>query len=462
MKKIKCNKPSNFIVLLFVSIVLFNCESFIEVDLPDSKLTSNIVFSDVGTAEAAMANIYSKLQNDVLVCGNSLGISILLGSYADELDTYSNGSIELQFYQNSLISTNSFVTSLWKGSFNLVYAANAVKEGLENSTTISQIDKDRLLGEVLFLRAYIHFHLLNLFGDIPYITTTDYIINTTIGKLPQTQIYTLLIDDLKKSKSIIPAVNQSQFKTRPGINTVKSLLARIYSYKKEWELAEIEASSVINSNNFEWVESLDDVFLKTSTGTIWQMPPSKNGLPTQEGQSYIFTMGPPPNRALSPSLMHAFEPGDLRQEHWIGRVEGKEDTWYYPFKYKQSTAETTSNEYSILFRLEELYLIRAEARMHLGDSDGAKKDLNKIRNRASLADTSAETEQQFIEAIIQERRIEFFSELGHRFFDLKRMGLLNNKLSPIKPGWDTTDILFPIPQSELLLNPNLLPQNEGY
>src|SRR5690554_6489497 len=102
IKKIKSNKPTNFISLLLLSIVLFSCESFIEVDLPDSQLTGDIVFSDVGTAEAAMANIYSKLQSDVLVCGNSKGISILLGSYTDELETYSTGSIELQFYQNSL------------------------------------------------------------------------------------------------------------------------------------------------------------------------------------------------------------------------------------------------------------------------------------------------------------------------------------------------------------------------
>src|SRR5690606_22211588 len=133
-----------------------------------------IVFNDLGTAESAVTNIYSKLVNNVLVYGGSNGISILLGTYADELQIYSTGTLEFQFFQNNLIATNVNVALTWNGSYNLIYATNAVKEGLENSTAISQNDKDRLLGEVLFLRAYIHFHLLNLFGEIPYVTTTDY------------------------------------------------------------------------------------------------------------------------------------------------------------------------------------------------------------------------------------------------------------------------------------------------
>jgi hypothetical protein len=52
--------------------------------------------------------------------------------------------------------------------------------------------------------------------------------------------------------------------------------------------------------------------------------------------------------------------------------------------------------------------------------------------------------------------------LGHRFFDLKRLGMLDSVLTLEKPGWNTTDALFPLPESELLLNPNLLPQNDGY
>lgn len=448
--------------LLSILILSLSCESFVEVDLPDSQLTGETVFNDLGTAEAAVTSIYSKLSNNVLVCGNSKGLTILLGSYADELQTYNTGLLEFQFFQNNLISTNTDVSALWNGSYNLIYAANAVKEGLENSTAIAQTDKDRLVGEVLFLRAYIHFHLLNLFGEIPYVTSTNYTINASIGKLSEAQVYELIVNDLNTATLFLSTVGEHPLKTRAGITAVKTLLARVQLYRNNWSAVANEADSIINSGSLTWVDLLDNVFLKNSTGTIWQLMPAQEGLPTQDGQSFIFTAGPPPNRALSENLVTAFEIGDLRKANWVGSISEGGQIWHYPFKYKQFVTEDTSSEYSILFRLEELYLIRAEARVHLGDLEGAKSDINKIRNRASLPDTSADTSDQLLTAIIQERRVEFFTELGHRFFDLKRTGLLNSTLSSVKLGWNSTDILWPIPESELLLNPNLLPQNLGY
>ena len=85
-----------------------------------------------------------------------------------------------------------------------------------------------------------------------------------------------------------------------------------------------------------------------------------------------------------------------------------------------------------------------------------------MRLRAGLSETTANTAPEIIDAVLQERRFEFFTELGHRFFDLKRTNTIDQALAPVKPGWDTKDKLFPIPDSELLLNPNLKPQNYGY
>jgi hypothetical protein len=109
-----------------------------------------------------------------------------------------------------------------------------------------------------------------------------------------------------------------------------------------------------------------------------------------------------------------------------------------------------------------MYLIRAEARAHSGDLIGAKEDLNTIRHTAGLADTSADTQDEILDAILQERRLELFTEFGHRFFDLKRFNRIQSVLSAAKPGWDAHDDLFPIPEAELSLNPKLLPQNPGY
>lgn len=450
-----------FLSFLMIIFLFSNCESFVEVDLPDSRLTGTIVFNDLNTAEATMANLYSKLVNNSLVSGNSNGISLLLGNYADEIQNYNMGISEFQYYQNNLLATDLSIKSFWNNSYNLIYAANAIIEGLETST-LAESDKNKLKGEALFIRAFVHFHLHNLFGEIPYVSSTDYRINTTINKLNTEVIYELITTDLEVAKSLLPSGDNILNKTRVNHDVTKAFLARVYLYNEQWDKAIIEANELINSGNYVWVENLNEVFLKESTGTIWQLKPSNEGTATYEAQSFVFTMGPPPNRAMNENLVMAFEPDDSRKVNWVGIISGDSDNWYYPFKYKQYLSESTSNEYSIMIRLEELYLIRAESLVHLGNFDEAKSDINKIRNRANLQNITTNIEQELLEAIFHERRIELFCELGHRFFDLKRSGKINNVLASIKVGWNSTDVLWPLPEIELMLNPNLLPQNSGY
>ncbi|MNL26355.1 SusD family protein [compost metagenome] len=210
------------------------------------------------------------------------------------------------------------------------------------------------------------------------------------------------------------------------------------------------------------MDDLSKVFLNNSTGTLWQLAPNNVGGNTTEASNFILVSGPPPFRALSPVLLNAFESGDQRKTKWVGSVSKGTDTWYYAYKYKENKPTTVSKEYAILFRLEEMYFIRAEAQARLGKLALAAADLNKIRNRAGLDNTTAGTESELVAAIIKERRIEFFTELGHRWLDLKRTGQLDAVLTAVKPGWNTTDALWPLPENELRLNPNLRPQNTGY
>ena len=107
-------------------------------------------------------------------------------------------------------------------------------------------------------------------------------------------------------------------------------------------------------------------------------------------------------------------------------------------------------------------MIRAEARAKEGDLSGAIEDIDLIRNTAGLPNTTAVTNSEILDEIQKQRRFELFTEYGHRFFDLKRSGTITTVLSAVKPGWNSTDVLWPIPQSELNANPNLLPQNSGY
>jgi starch-binding outer membrane protein, SusD/RagB family len=119
----------------------------------------------------------------------------------------------------------------------------------------------------------------------------------------------------------------------------------------------------------------------------------------------------------------------------------------------------------MVLRLAEQYLIRAEARIHLKKFTGpgsAEADLNIIRNRAGLPNTTSATDTELLRALEQERRIELFTEWGHRFFDLRRLGRLDAVMATVKPNLNSYNGLLPIPQTEILNNINLRPQNSGY
>lgn len=455
---------SILVIALIVLLCLWlnGCESFTEVDLPQSQLTGTAVFEDATTANAALSNCYSQLRENGMLSGNQDGLSNGLGNYSDELTYYGSPSAPLEdFYNHTVLPSNPMVSSLWNSSYSQIYAVNALLEGLEKSTAIPTEERNILKGEGLFLRAFIHFYLLNLFGDIPYIETTDYKKNSTVSRMSEDEAYDKITTDLMLSKSILNDSYGTAERIQPNKGTATAVLARVYLYRGAWQLAEEEASQVINTNTYQLEADLDKVFLKESPSTIWQLHPGISGLNTHDAHTFIFSSGPPPITAISTNLLNAFETGDQRKQHWLGNVTDGTQTWYYPYKYKQIANTGSSQEFAIILRLEEQYLIRAEARAHQNNWIGALADLNLIRNRAGLANTAANTPENVLLAIQQERRVELFTELGQRWFDLKRTEKADGVLNALKPGWKSTDKWLPIPQTELLLNKNLH-QNPGY
>jgi hypothetical protein len=451
-------------ILLFSQLLLSCCDNFVEVDLPSSQLTASAVFQDKATANAAMVGIYAKMRDTGILSGNLSGISNQIGNYADELVYYGDISgTTRNFYNNTILPSNGEIFNWWSSCYNQIYAANAIIEGVSASTALAVADKNQFTGEALFVRSLLHFYLLNLYGDVPYVTTTNYQQNKVAHRMPTAELYPHIIDDLELAVSILPEAYITSDRVRPNKSVAMALLARVYLYKGMWAEASNAASYLINNTAvYAWEDNLDSIFLKESSTTIWQLIPRTDGQNTQEGETFIFTAGPPSLVALSEQLIGGFELGDQRKQHWVASATNGTDTWYHPNKYKEKSSTSSSLEYSILFRLAEQYLIRSEARAEQGDLIGAKEDLDKIRNTAGLAGTSAVSQQDILTAVLQERRVEFFTELGHRFFDLKRTNRLDQVLLPIKAGWNTTDRLLPLPESELSLNPKLNPQNPGY
>ncbi|MDL2141660.1 RagB/SusD family nutrient uptake outer membrane protein [Flavobacterium tructae] len=462
----KNSKPLLFLLALWSILLstLTACDSFTEIDLPSSQLNAKDVFKDKATANSAMADIYTKIREQGLLAGTPLGLSSQLGLYTDELKYYGiSGSIQSGFYTNSLLASDNEILQLWNNSYNQIYAANAIIEGLTASDALEAKDKEQLTGEALFIRALIHFYLCNVFGDVPYIRTTDYKQNSIVHRLPENEVYQLIKKDLLEASDLLVSQYSTPERIRVNKWVAQALLARVCLYLKQWEEASDAASSVLNQSDlYTWPADPNDVFLKGSPTTIWQLMPSTDGMNTHEAETFIFTQGPPPSLAISQELFDAFSFDDLRKTSWLKAVTNGTSTWYHANKYKEAFNTGTSAEYSVILRTAEQYLIRAEARAYQGDLIGAKEDLNKTRNLAGLGNTTALTAAEIIAAVLQERRLEFFTELGHRFFDLKRTGKLDAVLVPVKPQWETTDRLLPIPESEVLLNPNLAPQNGGY
>lgn len=454
--------PYVFILLIIFS--LFGCEDYLEVERPNSQIDQEAVFLDEGYATAAITSLYANLRDDVLLTGSSNGMSVLYGLYTDELNYYSNSGSDFEaFYNHQIIASNSLVLNLWSSSYNLIFNCNSAIEGITLSSSLSEEVKKQLKGEALFIRALTHFYLVNLFGDVPYIRTTDYILNGQVSRMEVDMVYDYILDDLILAKSYLEETYITGERVRANKYVVSALLARVYLYLENWEAAEAESSSLINASSLYYFEdSIVNEFLNDSETTILQLNPKNKGDNTQEAGTFIFSSGSPGLVALTPELVQLFETGDLRREHWILEVIDNSNIWYAPYKYKLQENTGVSMEYSIVFRLPEQYLIRAEARLQLGNIIAAKEDINIIRSRAGLPDTTVSSTMALMEVILHERQVEFFAEHGHRWFDLRRLNKADEVLGPIKSNWQMTNVLMPIPETELLLNPNLAPQNNGY
>ena len=451
-------------MLCLVALCVGACEDFVQVDLPDSQLNTTEVFADRATADAAMANIYAEMRSFGMLNGGRNGLSYQMGHYSDDFTFFATASSPtVPFFNNALLPSTPAVASWWNIGYSQVYATNALLEGVRGSDNLEQPDKDLLIGEALFARAMLHYYLNMVYGDVPFITSTDYEVNRSVSRLPSTVLYDTLVQDLQEAMLLLPEAYTTEERTRPNRYAAAALLARVQLAAGRWAEAADAAAMVINNEAlYFWEGTLESEFLRDSRSTIWQFHPGQDGANTLEAQSFLFTSSPPTQYAVAQHLLDSFEPGDQRKIYWLSAVTGGVNTYYAVSKYKERYATASSVEYSVVLRLAEQVLIRAEARARQGELIGAAEDLNAIRAKAGLDPTEATTQQDILAAILKERQTELFAEYGHRFFDLRRFDMLDSELSPIKPGWESTDRLLPLPENEIILNPNLSPQNPGY
>jgi hypothetical protein len=483
--------------LLLFTLCLSSCKKIIEISPPVNSVNEQNVYGTDVTATAVLTGLYSvMIGNATGTAFNGVGgLSLLTSLSSDELTLF-NGVADnklIAYYKNTLLAAsqlNNYGSEFWGGGAGLyyyVFICNAAIEGLDKSGTLTPSVKQQLLGEAKFTRAFFYFYLVNLYGDVPLTLTTDPAINEVLSRTAEQKVYQQIIEDLKEAENLLSATfldgSLSPYsgvaeRVRPTKWAAAAMLARVYLYYgnltgdiSNYANAEIQATSVIDNTSLFGLPALNSVFVKNNRGAIWQIQPVAPGRNTEDGFTFILPQSGPNGYSnpvyLSNNLLNSFEVGDLRKSEWVSSVTPVTGTttYYFPYKYKSTITTGAATEYLMILRLAEQYLIRAEARVQQNNVNGAKEDLNLVRTRAGLSNTSANDKMELLAAILHERCVELFTEFGHRWFDLKRTksaDVVMNSVTPLKGGtWQTTDQLYPIPVADIIRNPKLT-QNAGY
>lgn len=441
---------------------VLSCEKFVEADFPTNQIPSELVFEDEQTAEAALAGLYSSLWTNSMFSGGTDGMGSLLGTYTDDLNcvyiSASNGALDL--YNNQQIATNTAVTSFWTYSYQMIYAANSIIEGTEKSKALSSSAKDRIKGEALFVRSLLYMYLYQIFDEIPYADTTNYLINANLNRMKKNELLVKIETDLSEAVNLMPASYRNTERIYPNKAVGYMALAKMKMLLKKWNEAEFLCTTIMQNSDYSYQNDITKVFQKSGTHILWQLKPKNTNDATKEATLYTFT-GAPTSFALQLNLVNSFAATDLRRQNYIAAVPFGQQTNYRSAKYK-NLAVNNPNEYSIIYRLDEVYLMQAEILIELNRVSEAVAVINKSRQRAGLSALSSSMSSSDAKLQMrEEKRREFFAEHGMRFFDLKRWGMLD-QLITLKANWKSYQSNWPIPQKELLLNANLNPQNTGY
>ncbi|SHL80333.1 RagB/SusD family nutrient uptake outer membrane protein [Chryseobacterium polytrichastri] len=456
----KTYKIIYLIIIFFLLKITISCEKLLEVEIPNNQITTKQVFEDVQTANAALAGLYARLYENSPIAGDQSGPT--LGSYTDDLDCYATTSTNAIFdiYRNQQIQTNTEIYSYWTSAYQNIYIANAIIEGVQNSLALPIVERNRIKGEALLMRSILYFYLHQIFGDIPYPVTTNYQINQILSKTSSSEVVNKLESDLNQAANLLTDDYRNTERIYPNKKTAQLMLAKIYLLQHRWNDAELVLKNIVQSPLYQFENNITKVFQKSGMHILWQLKPKNPGDGTKEASTYYFNNSAPNNYALSQNLINNFSSVDLRKQNWMAVVSFNGNTWYRADKYKNRTNNTT--EYSIVFRLEEAYLLLAEALVQQNKLPEVLPFVNATRQRAGLtALTGATTQSLLLSEIVLENRKEFFTEMGHRFLDLKRTNLLNTLVS-VKPNWKSYHDVWPLPQPEILLNAYLNPQNNGY
>lgn len=448
---------------LFAAVVLAvtACDSVLSTE-PYDRRPSEGAISDLATATAALNGAYAALQS-----GGAYGLDVpligdLAGGNGRWVGTYQFlGDIA----ENRITADNPEVADMWAALYRQVDRDNTIIRDVPGLTGVADEDRDAVLGAAYFLRALSFHDLVKFWGAVPTPTTpvTGPSDAASYVRAPVSDVYAQILADLDRAAQLVPASATDTRRVTP--EAVTALRARVLLYRAgiqgstnaaaDYQGALDAANAVLQGRD---VTAIPFASLFTATGTDTPGDIFRVAFTAAESNSlgsYWLYAGRFEAEPTA-SLAAAFEPGDLRKASTLGprssgssRLQG----------LKYPTTAGTSHPHVI--RLGELVLIRAEVLARQGRLGDAVAAYDQLRTRAGLRPhvlgTDVKTQQDVLDAIFRERRVELALE-GDWYPDLVRRGVAVEALGiQDRPG----QALLPIPLRDMKTSAGLV-QNPGY
>lgn len=444
-------------------MVLSGCEKFLTTE-PVNAVSDETTIVDKVSAETALRAVYRQFGNIGYYGENYVTFGYFPSGDIKNLTT--GGSAN--FVNVNFRSDDVLFNTTWVAIYGAINRANHViaKVPTVNDPLLTTALRNQYIGEAKFLRALAYFDLARAWGGVQLILepTTSLQSTPQVKRSTLAQTYAQVLKDLEDAEPLLPdAVNRIRATKR----TVWALRARLHLYQKEWALAESYATKLIDkSADYTLIKPFSAWFadnVKASQESIFELQFSVNNPNSTRIQMAHSTNGGQYRYAPNDRFVQLLNDPNIGggRKALIGSVTQSGITnWFGNLYYRRDATDP-----AYIFRISEMYLIRAEARAqqdNLSATTGALFDLNKVRDRAGLLASTAVGKANILLAIEEERRFEFAFE-PHRWFDLARTGRAKVVLEALDPNTKVAshEYVFPIPVTQIQLDKNL-EQNPDY
>lgn len=444
-------------IIIFATLPIFflgSCDDFLDLS-PTNSIPSTAAITSKQTANAAIIGAYNSVQNYYS------NYYITLGTItADHVDYNGTLSQYLQLDQNSIATDNAGTVYVYRTIYAAINSANSIIEAIPNVSDplFTEAEKNKILGEAYFIRALGYFDLARGWDGVQLQLkpTKDLSSLSGIKRSTLDQTYDQVLDDLVKAESLLPE-DDTTTRNRAQKNAARALRARLHLYREQWGDAEKYASLLIGNAKYDLVKPFKTFFTAPflSKESVFELTFTNNDKNSYWNLWYPSTVGGQYTLKPSNSLVAKLNDpnvGGTRKSI----IEGTGNS-VYGVLYNTVSSSTDP---AYVIRIAELYLIRAEARAKNSTPDlgGAVADLKAVRDRSDVPLFESSDKDEIIQAIEDERSIEFAFE-PHRWFDLVRTKRTGEVLGLI----NTNYWLFPLPSSDVLSDSDLGGKNNpGY